>query len=366
MKRKVVISGINIRKAGTLSIYYNLLDEIVCNGLHEKFSFTIMVSDKKLFEKYQGNFEIIDFPKETSSRVMRFYYDYIWMHRYSKKNNIFIWISLNDKTPNVEAKHQYTYCHNSTIFYKCSKMDIKYSKDLFLYTLLYGRLYRHNIEKNDAVIVQQEWIANEFEKRYPVKKMIVMRPVFNALPLATCTDKNRKETVFLYPTAPRTFKNCEALLEAAAILNESDSPGQFKVVLTVKGDENAYARYLYERYGHTENIEFIGFVSRNVLEQLYADSDCLVFPSKLETWGLPMTEFSRYGKTILASDLQYAHETLVGYGNVSFFNPEDAHQLAGLMKKIITGEKSENSTVKIQKYKGEHLESWTDLFNRFL
>jgi glycosyltransferase involved in cell wall biosynthesis len=64
---------------------------------------------------------------------------------------------------------------------------------------------------------------------------------------------------------------------------------------------------------------------------LYAQADCLLFPSKLETWGLPLTEAQAHGLAILAADLPYAHETIGEYPRAAYFAPQDAAALANRM-----------------------------------
>ena len=63
----------------------------------------------------------------------------------------------------------------------------------------------------------------------------------------------------------------------------------------------------------------------------------MVFPSKLETWGLPISEAKRYNKPLLLANLPYAHETVGNYDKVSFFPANDASALADLMQEIIEG-----------------------------
>jgi glycosyltransferase involved in cell wall biosynthesis len=64
----------------------------------------------------------------------------------------------------------------------------------------------------------------------------------------------------------------------------------------------------------------------------YKEADCLIFPSKLETWGMPITEFEATGKPILAIDLPYAHETVGEYAQAAFFPPGCDIQLAAIMR----------------------------------
>jgi glycosyltransferase involved in cell wall biosynthesis len=67
----------------------------------------------------------------------------------------------------------------------------------------------------------------------------------------------------------------------------------------------------------------------------YQRADCLIFPSKLETWGMPLTEFKSTGKPILAIDLPYAHETVGEYGQAAFFPPGGDIQLAAMMRAAV-------------------------------
>ena len=48
------------------------------------------------------------------------------------------------------------------------------------------------------------------------------------------------------------------------------------------------------------------------------------FPSRIETWGLPISEFLPYDRPMLLSDLPFAHETAAGAGAVGFFDPSSA------------------------------------------
>ncbi|MCS3171678.1 glycosyltransferase [Bacteroides thetaiotaomicron] len=96
--------------------------------------------------------------------------------------------------------------------------------------------------------------------------------------------------------------------------------GRFKVVLTISGQENKYAQWLYKKFGSVSSIEFAGFMSREKLFGYYHAVDCLVFPSKVETWGLPVSEFMATGKPMLLADLPYAHETAAGSMQTAFLN----------------------------------------------
>ena len=69
----------------------------------------------------------------------------------------------------------------------------------------------------------------------------------------------------------------------------------------------------------------------------YSSMDCLIFPSRMETWGLPISEAKDYRLPILVSDLPFAHETVGNYDKVKFFNCLDARSLSDIMASMIEG-----------------------------
>ena len=97
---------------------------------------------------------------------------------------------------------------------------------------------------------------------------------------------------------------------------------------------------IVEKYGRLKCIEFIGLQTRENLMKYYSKIETVIFPSKLETWGLPISEAKAFGKNIILADLEYAHETLGTYEKVMFFGPDAAEKLAEKMKMLINDDEN--------------------------
>ena len=83
-----------------------------------------------------------------------------------------------------------------------------------------------------------------------------------------------------------------------------------------------------------ENIKFIGSIDRTkVLEKMM--NSTLIFPSYLETYGLPLKEARELGTIVLASDCDFSKEVLKNYSNAYFFDPFKPNELAFLMEEVI-------------------------------
>lgn len=343
-KKLLVLSGINLFEGGPLSIYYDLLDSIIEQEIDKRFDVIAFVHKKKIFLKYKkSHITFIELPKSRKGYLFRFYYEYVFFRNWSRKRNIWIWISLHDITPNVFAQNRFVYCHNPSIFYKPTILDYKYEIKNVLFSKFYQYIYKINIKKNKNVIVQQCWIRDKFIKNYDLDNVIVSKPrldipeIKNSTPFA--------EYTFIFPSFPRIFKNFEIICEACKLLNKENI--KYQVLLTLDGTENRYSSYLYKKYGKVPNIKWMGIQPRNRLFNLYSKVHCMIFPSKLETWGLPISEFKETGKPLIISNLDYAHETIGTYNNVVFFDPNSAQQLSEYMRYAINnklhGTNSENN-----------------------
>nr|WP_256557975.1 glycosyltransferase [Marinobacterium sedimentorum] len=153
---------------------------------------------------------------------------------------------------------------------------------------------------------------------------------------------NENMVRLFYPTLPRTFKNIEVLIKAAKVLHQR-GVRRFEIRITLSATDSLYARYLAFCARNIEGICFIGRLSHKAVFDEYRQSDALVFPSKLETWGLPLTEAKSMGLAVLAADLPYARETLGVYDRVNFFDPDDPYQLADHIEALASGKGFEGS-----------------------
>jgi glycosyltransferase involved in cell wall biosynthesis len=330
--KTLVISAINFTEAGPLTILRDALDSAV-SCLDEKWDIIALVNDERIVSG--DRIRAIGFPRAKKAWLLRLFYEEYKFFRLSMELRADLWLSLHDITPRVRARRQAVYCHNPAPFYRLSIREAFEEPRFLLFNLFYAWLYSIRIRRNRFVIVQQEWLRREFQRRFHVKDVIVAHPNARIEKLKSIID-DHDPCVFIYPAFPRIFKNFEVLGEATRILHSRGFSG-FRVLLTISGDETRYARRIHQRYSRTEEIEFIGRLDKETLFQQYARCTAVVFPSKLETWGLPIGEGIAFEKKLIVADLPYAHETAGDYRDISFFDPNDAGALADRMQAVMDG-----------------------------
>jgi glycosyltransferase involved in cell wall biosynthesis len=330
LKPKIVISGVNLIDFGPLAVFRDSLQ-----ALHSQFSsdyeIVALVHTQELLNVTGVTY--IEFPMVKGSWMSRLRFEYLQCKRLSRELKPALWVAMHDITPRVDCLRQVVYCHNPSPFYRFSLKESWMDPKFGMFTLFYRFLYGIGIQKNEAVIVQQEWIRKEFEQRYGCKRVIVANAAVepNALGTSDRASDDNDTYLFFYPAFPRTFKNHSLLLEAVDLLEQRGIKG-FQLALTMNADSNRYGKSLFHKYQHLTSVRWLGSISRERVYEIYADADCLVFPSKLETWGLPITEFKMTGKPILAADLPYARETIGTYNKVVFFDARQAQKLSLLME----------------------------------
>jgi glycosyltransferase involved in cell wall biosynthesis len=371
--KTIVLSAVNLKVGGTLTILRDCLRYLSALAEAGDYRVVALVYRKEL--AFFPNIDYIEMQWPKKAWVYRLWCEYVTMRKISKRlSPVYLWISLHDTTPNVLAERRVVYCHNSFPYYRWKMREWWFAPKIVLFALLSNHVVKMSIHQNKYVVVQQEWMKNAFVRAFKLREDVIivapppLSPPTSLLDDAIVASESKPEDfTFIFASAPDSHKNYECICQAAQILKDRMGLRNFSVSITIKGDENKYTRWLFRKWAEkAPNVKFAGYMDRQTVYAYYRQSDCLIYPSKVETWGLPITEFAAFDKPMLLADLPYAHETACGCNKVAFFDPENANELAGLMGKLIQGD--EDFLVNLEK---KHIPepvawSWRELFDILL
>jgi glycosyltransferase involved in cell wall biosynthesis len=96
-------------------------------------------------------------------------------------------------------------------------------------------------------------------------------------------------------------------------MNDCDLRSRIRIHLTIKANEREDLRKLIDAGGLQHNIVFHGPMPHEQLLSMYKASGGLLFPSIIETIGLPLLEAAAFGLPVLANNLEYVKNVLKGY-----------------------------------------------------
>ena len=186
----------------------------------------------------------------------------------------------------------------------------------------------------EHIYVQTEWMRRATCQwiHWPEDRIHVVPMLLDAdaVPVRPYTGQNSR--VFLYPARAEGYKNHSVILEACRYL-AARGETNFRVIFTMDPEDNAYAARLYQEAAGLP-VDFVGTLSYDEVWGYYSLST-LLFPSYLETCGLPLMEARLAGARILASDMPFSHEALDDYPNAEFFPYQDGRALADCMASVL-------------------------------
>ncbi|MBQ0083935.1 MAG: glycosyltransferase [Clostridiales bacterium] len=318
---RIVVNDIAASSGGAMAILKQFYQYVRDNDKSNEWIF--LLSDSYLEETDNIKIKVITSVKKSG--LHKLWFDFVSGSRFinSLKPDI-VFSMQNILTFGVKAP-QYVYIHQSIPFQhqKNFSLFIGSERPVAIYQHLIGRIIKLSAKKSDGFIVQTEWMKREVLSSInnTGKKCLAAFPDVPGFKVDA--SKISAERLFFYPTNEESYKNISAIEEAVNIL-KTRNLNDYRVVLTIKKE-------------NTDNFEYSGRLNFEQMCEMYSKA-VLLFPSYIETVGLPLLEAMQFGAVIFAADCDYAHETIGDYKNAYYFNPWKPDELADLMQKYLNGE----------------------------
>lgn len=278
--------------------------------------------------KEADNVKVLNFPWIKKSWFYRLYFDKFVAYKLVEKYQVNEILSLQNVVVNGAKVKQTLYLHQPLPFIE-KKYGIIENFKFWVYQNVISKMIYKSIREADKIIVQTKWIRDAAIDKANVKKekFILKQPKLNVEVKKLYSLDKESEKLFFYPSSGLIYKNHIVIINACKILKQKEV-SNFKVIFTLNGDENKHIKTLKQIVIDEDlPIEFVGSLDIETVYEYYSKS-ILIFPSYIETFGLPMLEAKMHKSPILASDCAFSHEILDGYDKVDFFNPFDANELS--------------------------------------
>ncbi|WP_290437909.1 glycosyltransferase [Aeromonas caviae] len=306
---------------------------------------------------------------DTGSWFKRIRWDSFGLKRYIKQHNIEsgLCISLQNTSVNIDC-NQLIYLHQPLPF---STVKYHFSRDTWKY-ILYKYFYKFFIflfvTKTTRFVVQTKWMKNSLEQCSVAESNIsVFTPdidmpdgyVTSAAAAGHMVRKNSGQSIFFYPASSLFYKNHLLILDALALLNtrQVNKKSQFAVTLAI-GDHPVFDEKV-QQLGLSDNVVYLGVMSYEQVIEYYISADAVLFPSYIETFGLPLAEAGVLGKKIICADLPYSRDVLTGYQGASFLDYQDATKWADEMESVL----GQQTVLQFSPLSFAQCATWKDFFD---
>lgn len=329
--KKIMIFDVPAEHGGALTV----LNEFYNSAIMDLDNEYIFVLSTPYLNQHK-NLKVLNFPWVKRSWFHRLWFDLYTAKRIVQNNKPTEIISLqNTYIKNTLNVPQTILVHQPLPFTKF-KMNIFTDFKLWIYQNVIGSIIKKSIQKASNIIVQTHWMKKACGKYINSEKIEIMQNNYHSvIPKDIIPCKNEKDrTTFFYPASAIKYKNHNIIIKA---LRKLKNVQNIEIVFTLDKNQNRLSRRIFKKSRQLP-IKFVGNLEyREVFE--YYSSSILLFPSYIETLGLPLLEAQKMGTKIIASDTEFAHEICKDYDNVQYFDPFNEVQLSELIKQVIDEKK---------------------------
>ena len=309
----------------------SLLFQIIYHTKKLKINNFYFILDKRLEKEIDTNSENIFFCKKGFfSRIKCEFY---FMKKSKKEDTIII---FNNVAPIFSSKAQVIMYLQHILFsgrYTPTKYSNKYKQQIF-YSIYYmiNKLFYFRIKK---IFVQSKSMKDNLNIYFPQKNIEIF-PFINEIFFEN-NVKIEKRFDFIYPANNYFHKNHINLLKAIVLLKKENIRPSFIFTIS-RGDNDLEKIILKYKNNFDLNISLQNEVLPDDMKKLYLKCQAMIFPSKFESFGMPLVEAKKLNLKVIAPELDYVRDII----DPDFtFNTESPISISRAIKRYLKIEENE-------------------------
>jgi glycosyltransferase involved in cell wall biosynthesis len=338
MRMRLLFNATNLRSAGGVILLEQLLSGFLDYQGDSETLNTVQAMQLLLYHNPELSQRIEAWvhalPLEAQARIervplrepdglRRFYWEQITLPGLIRQRQVDVLFSFGNTGPLFPGCRQILYLQQSIPFssYRPQRHPLKWLR----FQWLYGFLINLAQLGSQRIVVPTRWLVEPMRRATfyakPTQAYQVTLPgipPWPAMPKGSAlsiaeqallekisTWRAAGEKILLYPCYLAPYKNIPALLEALPLVSKQNLP--FKLILTFNAESPEYFPCKTEVLAAVaqcppDQVILAGALSRLAMAAIYAVTDILVFPSLVETLGLPLLEAMAQGIPIVALD----------------------------------------------------------------
>ena len=154
--------------------------------------------------------------------------------------------------------------------------------------------------------------------------------IYNGVEIKTDNPRsyNERDNIILFAGRDSPTKNIDTVLESFIKIHSDKRFKDFNLIVAGVPDK--------KRINHP-NIKFLGYVSQEVLDELYSKSKLFIYPSLYEGFGFPPLEAMSYGTPVICSNVSSLPE-VVKDGAITV-DPKASDEIADKAKYVLGDQK---------------------------
>ena len=212
------------------------------------------------------------------------------------------------------------------------------TREIVFYRYIYPLYVKLFLGKRTYVAVQTEDMKLHFAGRYhfPADRVGVFFPDMDKIDADSIAPYVFEPGTynFVYPAMGAIYKEHTTIAYAMERLfaQNSEMAKCIRIHFTLSAEDNRdLYRYICQ-HRLEKNFVFHGPLPHDQVLSMLKSAEALVFPSVIETFGLPLLEAASLGVPVIANDMEYVREVLHGYSGLNMVKVHDYDEWASMMR----------------------------------
>jgi len=352
---RFVIVDVAAKEGGALNILKTFYEFLISFSQAKSHEWYFLLNDNYFPET--DNIKVRIVKNVHGKWINRLIFDSHGARRIIRKIDPDVIFSLQNTVVNIKGVPQVLYVHQAIPFQTDKYFSFLKPNEfkMAIYQYFIGFLIKKSVIKADHVIVQAKWIKEEIVNSLKLSPNVIsayLPPIVKAYD--NITPEVYSTNIFFYPTSNYIYKNNSAIFQACSIINDLDNI-DYQVNLTLSGKSR------------NSKIYYTGRLDSDAMVEFYKKCT-LIFPSYIETVGLPLIEAMQFNSIILVADTKYSREILKDYVNAFYFDHKNPKELSNLMLAVIKGQIKKSLYEKTDGINKLNIKSssWEPIFERLI
>lgn len=323
----ILVNATAARYSGALSILNQFIENIPLDGQNQYYIF-VNPNFRKIDKQ---NVEYIS--KDTQSWFARIIWDELGLKKWIRDHNLKfdLFISFQNMGAKINKEIPQLIYYHQPLPLSDTKWNLmkKEERIFFFYKWFYSFFVNRYLTSKTQFVLQIPSIRDAFIRKFRIDAEYthIMRPNMVNIDYSTVKSYDFKDDCIhcIYPATPLLYKSHDDIIEALHKLKQKEPLLLLKIRVhfTFNSTDSKSLHKKIVAYNLEENIVFEGSIPFEKLLSYYKSSHVLLFPSYIETLGLPLLEAASAGIPIVVSDLPYARDVIGGYEGTTFVRLHD-------------------------------------------
>lgn len=342
--------SITPQRGGGKTYLTNIIKSLAKTDNDNIYYLFVSSANETLFNIEEENFKKIRFPLYSDNKILRILIEQFMLFFYIKRYKVDVLFSPGNFVTLFAGCKQVLVIQGPLTVREIRK---KHAPDeiSWLRMLYYDLMLPVSIRKANKIIAVSNDIKRNLLKQIniPEQKILV---IHEGIDLAFVENKKNSEFTssiqkpyILFVSTLFKYKNADKLLKAFIMLkNEKRIPHSLMIVGRDPNDETEKLKKIVKQEKLTDCVVFVGAISHEETALVYENADIFVYPSGVESFGLPVLEAMACGTPVIASNRMSVPE--IGGDAALIVDPDNIREMSEAIYRVISDEKLKQTLIK--------------------